>query len=56
MNSDLPTIKVTNKPLTKSTVDDLNKVSMMLLQKQKNNMDGGKRKKSKTRKINKRRK
>ena len=54
MNSDIPTIKVTNKPLTKTIVDDLNKVSMMLLQKQKN-MNGGKRKKSKTRKINKHR-
>lgn len=60
MNSDLPTINVTNKPLTQKTVDDLNKLSGMLLKKQKNNMDGGakkkiqgKGKKSKTRKLKK---
>jgi hypothetical protein len=59
MNSDLPTINVTNKPLTQKTVDDLNKLSGILLKKQKNNMDGGakkkgQQKKSKTRKLKKR--
>ena len=58
MNSDLPTINVTNKPLTQKTVDDLNKLSGILLKKQKNNMDGGvkkkgQQKKSKTRKLKK---
>jgi hypothetical protein len=51
MNSEIPIIKVNNKPLTDKTVNDLNKLSMILLQKQKSNMNGGKRKKSKTRKI-----
>jgi hypothetical protein len=60
MNSELPNIKLSNKPLTKKTVDDLNKLSGILLQKQKKDMNGGnggngggKRKKSKTRKLKK---
>lgn len=51
MNSDLPIIKVTNKSLTDKTVNDLNKLSAMLFQK---NMTGGaKKRKSKTRKLKK---
>lgn len=53
MNSELPNIKLSNKPLTKKTVDDLNKLSSILLQKQAKDMNGGKRKKSKTRKLKK---
>ena len=57
MNSELPNIKLSNKPLTKKTVDDLNKLSSILLKKQSTNMNGvnggGKRKKSKTRKVKK---
>ena len=41
MNSELPNIKLSNKPLTKKTVDDLNKLSGILLQKQKKDMNGG---------------
>lgn len=53
MNSEVPNIKLSNKPLTKKTVDDLNKLSSILLQKQTTNITGGKRKKSKTRKVKK---
>ena len=58
MNSNIPSIKVTNKPLTQKTVDDLNKLSTILLQKQKSNMAGGtkrRQKRSKTRKLMKKR-
>ncbi len=56
MNSELPVIKVTNSKITDKTLNDLNKLSGLLLQKKSNNnnnMNGGKRKKSKTRKIRK---
>ena len=51
MKSDLPTIKVTDKPLTKKTVDDINKLSGIMLNRMKNSEGGGKKKKSKTRKL-----
>jgi len=47
----LPEISVTNKKLNKEDLDKLNKLSSILLQK----MNGGAKKKSKTRKISKRR-
>jgi hypothetical protein len=52
-NSDLPNIKVTKKPFTKKTIDDINKLSGIMLQKMKNT-EGGRKKKKK--KINKTRK
>lgn len=55
MNSELPTIKVSKTQLTDKVVNDLNKLSIMLLEKNKN-MAGGRRKKSKTRKIHKQKK
>jgi len=51
MNSELPTIKVTNKPFTKKTLDDINKLSGIMLSKMKKSEGGGKKKRSKTRKL-----
>lgn len=51
MNSELPTIKVTDKPFTKKTLDDINKLSGIMLNRIKKSEGGGRRKKSKTRKL-----
>ena len=52
MNSELPIIKVTNSKITDKILNDLNKLSALLLQrKNSNSMSGGKKKKSKTRKL-----
>lgn len=51
MNSELPTIKVTNKPFTKKIVDDINKLSGIMLSRMKKTDGGGKKKRSKTRKL-----
>jgi hypothetical protein len=52
MNSELPIIKVTNSKITDKTLNDLNKLSALLLQrKNSSSMSGGKKKKSKTRKL-----
>ena len=53
MNSELPVIKVSKAPLTDKTANDLNKLSALLLQKNKNMAGGGKKRKSKTRKVKK---
>lgn len=45
--NNIPKIKVSDKPLTKKIVTDLNKLSALLLQKQ----SGGKKRKYKTRKV-----
>ena len=47
----LPEISVTNKKLNKDDLDKLNKLSSILLQK----INGGGKKKNKTRKVSKRR-
>jgi len=51
MNSELPTIKVTDKPFTKKTVDDINKLSGIMLNRMKKSEGGGKKKRAKTRKL-----
>lgn len=51
MNSELPIIKVTKSKITDKTLNDLNKLSGLLLQRKNDMMNGGKRKKSKTRKL-----
>ena len=52
MNSELPIIKVTKSKITDKTLNDLNKLSALLLQqKNSSSMNGGRIKKSKTRKL-----
>ena len=51
MSTELPTIKVTDKPFTKKTLDDINKLSGIMLNRIKKSEGGGRRKKSKTRKL-----
>ena len=54
MNSELPIIKVTKSKITDKTLNDLNKLSALLLLRQRknsNSMNGGNKKKSKTRKL-----
>lgn len=53
MNSELPIIKVTKSKITDKTLNDLNKLSALLLRQRKNSnsMNGGNKKKSKTRKL-----
>uniref|UniRef100_A0A6C0D5U8 Uncharacterized protein n=1 Tax=viral metagenome TaxID=1070528 RepID=A0A6C0D5U8_9ZZZZ len=53
MNSEIPSIKVTNKKLNKEDINKLNKLSSILLENFTNTKGGGK-KKRKTRKISKR--
>lgn len=51
MNSELPTINVTDRPFTKKIVDDINKLSGIMLNRMKKREGGGKKKRSKTRKL-----
>lgn len=53
MNTSIPNIKISSKLLTDKIVHDLNKLSSFLLENKTNIKKGGKKKLSKTRKLNK---